>query len=132
MTNFAFDLRFLMAGLAQDFADLGRADLTERIEKDIRLPAVSAFRDAFALKIMFAWARRSSTLNRDLDTPSTLAVFRAVANGALIRVVIQHILYRRFVDFHRTVMRSRRVVECLPPGIESETASKTLLTRPGH
>jgi hypothetical protein len=121
-----------MAGLAQDFADLGRADLTERVEKDTRLPAMPAFCDAFALKIMFAWARRSSTLNRDLDTPSTLAVFRAVANGALIRVVIKHILYRRFVDFHRTVMRSRRVVECLPPGIGSEAASKTLLIRPGH
>jgi hypothetical protein len=103
LTNFAFDFRFLMAGLAQDFADLGRAGLTERVEKDTRLGAVSAFRDAFALKIMFAWARRSSSLNRDLDTPSTLAVFRAVANGALIRVVISCILHLRFVPFHRTV-----------------------------
>jgi hypothetical protein len=92
-----------MAGLAQDFADLERVGLKERVEKDTRLAAVSAFRDAFALKIMFAWARRSSSLNRDLDTPSTLAVFRAVANGALIRVVINCILHLRFVPFHRIV-----------------------------
>lgn len=83
-----FDFRFLMASLAQDFADLERGDLMERSEKDMRLPAVPCFRDAFALKIVFAWARRCSSLNRDLDTPSTLAVFRAVAKGALIRVVI--------------------------------------------
>ena len=95
-----------MASLAQDFADLGRADLTERVEKETRLPAVSAFRDAFALKIVFEWARRSSSLNRDLDTPSTLAVFRAVAKGALIRVVINYILHRGFVHFHRTVKNS--------------------------
>lgn len=101
MTNFAFDFRFLMASLAQGFADLGRADLTERVEKGTRLPAVSAFRDAFALKIVFAWARRSSSLKRDLDTPSTLAVFRAIAKGALIRVVINYILHRRFVLWNR-------------------------------
>jgi hypothetical protein len=105
LTNFAFDFRFLTASLAQDFADLRRADLTERVEKDTRLPSVSVFRDAFALKIVFAWARRSSSLNLDLDTPSTLAVFRAVAKGALIRVVINYILHRRFVHFHGTVRR---------------------------
>jgi hypothetical protein len=92
-----------MASLAQDFADLWRADLTERVEKDARLPAVSALRDVFPLKIVFAWARRSSSLNRDLDTPSTLAVFRAVAKGAWIRVVINYILHRCFGHFHRTV-----------------------------
>jgi hypothetical protein len=120
LTNFAFDFRFLMASLAQDFADLGRADLTERAEKDTRLPAVSAFRDACALKIVFAWARRSSSLNRDLDTPSTLAVFRAVAKGALIRVVIKYILHRRFVHFHRTVRspHPRRLSDVCPSRIQ--------------
>jgi len=103
LINFAFDFRFLTASLAQDFVDLGRADLTERVEKDTRVPAVSAFRATFALKIVFAWERRSSSLNRDLDTPSTSAVFRAVAKGALIRVVIEYILHRRFVHFHQTV-----------------------------
>lgn len=102
MTNFAFDLRFLMASLAQDFPDFVRADF-EFVEKETWFLAMSAFRDAFAWKMVFACARRSRSLNRDLDTPSTLAVFRAVANGALIRVVINCILHWRFVDFHRSV-----------------------------
>lgn len=79
-----------MASLVQDFAetDLGRADLAERVEKNTLLPAISAFGDAFPLKIELAWARRSSVLNRDLDTPKTFAVLRAVAKGALICVFI--------------------------------------------
>lgn len=79
-----------MASPAQDFADadLGRPDLAERAEKSTWLLPISAFGGAFPLKIVFAWARRSSSLNRDLDTPRTLAVLRAVAKGALIRVLI--------------------------------------------
>jgi len=80
-----------MASLVQDFtdADLGRADLAERADKNTWLPAMSAFGGAFPLKIVFAWARRSSVLNRDLDTPRTFAVLRAVAKGALICVFIR-------------------------------------------
>lgn len=110
MTNFALDLRFLMASLAQDFPGLGCADLPELFEKETCLLAVPDFRDALALKMVLACARRSRSLNRDLDTPSTSAVFRAVANRALIRVVINYILHRRFVDFHGQVRSSLDII----------------------
>jgi hypothetical protein len=86
LTNFAFN--FFVASLAQDFAGLEPADLMERVDKDRRFPAASAFRDVFALEMAFSRARSCSCLSRDMDTPKTFAVFRAVAKGALISVAI--------------------------------------------
>jgi PhnB protein len=75
--------------------------LTERVDEDRRLPAASAFRDVFALEMAFSRARSCSCLSRDMDTPNTLAVFRAVAKRALISVAIDHILQRHLTNFRR-------------------------------
>lgn len=65
--------------------DFGRTDLANWIDKPASFPAVSFFPDTLTLKMVFACANRFRSLNLDFDTPSTSAVLRAVANGALIR-----------------------------------------------
>lgn len=59
--------------------------------------------------MVLACARRSSSLKRDLDTPRTVAVFRAVAKGALIRVAIfQFYIAVRGISTHRNAEFSGR------------------------